>query len=445
MNIYYTLSKVFYFVRRKDIFRRFYFYKKKEFKSLDENLRFQEEELKKILNHAWKNVPYYKPILEFSGVIMNGDVNLNNFNKIPILTKEIIRCEGKNLYSLDYKSRKPIKNTSGGSTGEPVELIQDENYILNGRAITWMQNSFINLFPCSSVKLWGSEKDVFGVSDTVGKIKNFIQGITLLNSFKMTEEDMENYVKIINTKKPKIIEGYASSMYEFSKFVKRKNLKIHSPKGIITSASSLYSYMKELIGEVFSCPVNNRYGSRETSALACSCSCNEGLHQNIFTRFIEILNKNLNPVKEGEIGDVYVTTLDNYSMPLIRYKIGDAARATFKTCSCGRGMPLIKEIRGREVNMFKRKDGALIDGEFFTHLLYFRDKVIQFKVIQQDYDAIQFLIVGTLKESERLEIETKVRKAMGQDCNISWNFVKEIPLLSNGKYLYTVSHLKDKT
>ena len=99
-----------------------------QYKPQDEIRRYQENKLKQLLLHAYENVPYYNKILKDSEVVIDGNVILANFSRIPLLTKEIIRKEGTNLYSKDYKSRKPYENTSGGSTGEPVKFIQDKQY-----------------------------------------------------------------------------------------------------------------------------------------------------------------------------------------------------------------------------------------------------------------------------------------------------------------------------
>ena len=181
----------------------------------------------------------------------------------------------------------------------------------------------------------------------------------------MSEGDMKNYVKIINKEKPKIIEAYVQSIYEFARFIRNNDLEVFSPRGIITSAGTLYPEMKELIEEVFHTKVYNRYGSREVGDMACSCEKDEGLHLNIFNQYVEILNDKLELCKPGEIGKVYVTTLNNYSMPLIRYDIGDMAiPAKNEQCSCGRGLPLIEKVVGRTGSMIKTKKGVFINVVF---------------------------------------------------------------------------------
>lgn len=439
-----TILKIVLKLSNKDIFKEYNKLKKIERNSLENNLKIQEIRLKRILLHAYRNVPYYHNVLGKAKVVVGGKINLDNFNKIPILTKEIIRREGKNLYSRDCKKRNSYENTSGGSTGEPVKFLQDRRYWIGTMAGAWFQNSFVDNYPCKQLKLWGSERDILqGGYGIKGVFKNWVYSRKYLNAFKMSEENMKNYIQEINLYKPIIIEAYVQSIYEMSKFARENKLNVYSPKGIIVSAGTLYPEMKKLIEDVFGCPIFNRYGSREVGDMACSCDKDEGLHLSIFSNYVEILDKKLKPCKPREIGKVYVTMLNNYSMPLIRYDIGDVAVPSKKQkCSCGRGLPLIESVRGRDVNLFKTRKGDLVDGEYFTHLFYLKNWVERFQVVQKDYDLIEIKIVGNKDKKEMKKIERGIKVAMGKDCKIKWEFVLEIKPTKSGKYLYTVSEIK---
>ena len=141
---------------------------------------YQDEKLKKLLIYSYKNVPYYTKVLGRCDVVDNHlNVKLENFDKIPILTKDIIRDEFDNLKSKELDTMKWAYNTSGGSTGEPVKFIQDRDYsnwnIANKLFYKIMGNQIIG---DKEIRLWGSERDLLIGRDSMPtRIQNFFFNI----------------------------------------------------------------------------------------------------------------------------------------------------------------------------------------------------------------------------------------------------------------------------
>jgi phenylacetate-CoA ligase len=422
----------------------------KQIRDKNDLLNFQEKYLKKLLLHSYHNVPYYQDMFDGIGIIDNGHVNLSKFHEIPILTKELLRKYQKGLISKDYVNRKWYYNFSGGSTGEPTMFMQDNCYTKWFRATKKYYYQDMLDIDESNVKkifLWGSPQDLFkGSISFRSKMINWFSNIQLLNSFKMSENDMRSYIYLINKYKPDLIRGYAGSLYELAKFSKRTNLNIYKPKKLISSAETLTSDMRAEIETVFGTKLYDFYGSRETAIIAGECK--DGLiHIFSFNNFLEIIDRNGNPVTEGQEGRIIVTTLHNFSMPLIRYEIGDLAVIGPERCNCGNFFPCLKNISGRFEEQFIKKDGTIVIGYFFVHLLGVllnKGFIKKFQVIQEDFDQIKILAIlyKDLPESEKTEIEQKIRVEMGTDCKIIWDFVDSIPKTRSGKYLYTQSFVK---
>jgi phenylacetate-CoA ligase len=416
----------------------------KRINNKDELLDFQEKYLKKLFLHAYKNCTYYHRIFKETGIISNGIVDLSKFNEIPILTKEIMREHHQELISKDYKTRKWYYNSSGGSTGEPIRFIQDALYS-KWSAVTnhFYYNDILGINEASVKKiiLWGSERDLFeGTIGLKSKIINWLTNTVFLNSFKMSENDMDHYIKTINSYKPDLIRGYAGSLYELCRYAERKNRNIYTPKILISAAETLRDEMREKIESVFGTKLYDYYGSREVNGMAGECKYGL-MHVFMFMNYLEILGSNNQPVGEGEEGKIVVTNLHNYSMPLIRYEIGDMAVLGPEKCKCGNVLPTLKKVTGRITDHFVKEDGTIIHGEYFTHLFYLKDWVKTFQVIQEDYQKVRILVVakGKVIESEKKDIEDKMKLVMGQDCHILWDFINEIPKTPQGKYLYTKS------
>lgn len=392
-------------------------------------------------------MPYYRQIFDDIGLVENNIVNISKFKDIPILTKDSIRTHWDELISRDYTTRKSFYNSSGGSTGEPLKFIQDDNYLKWRNATNYYYYyNFLNVneYSVKKIILWGSEKDLFsGGLGPRATMTNWLTNTVFLNSFKMSENQMNKYINIINSFEPVLIRGYAGSLFELAKYAKRKNIKMYKPRLLISAAEMLRDEMILEIESVFGTKVYNFYGSREVSGLAGECNKGQ-MHTFNFWNYLELLNKDNSPVNGGEEGKVIVTNLFNYSMPLIRYEIGDVAILGTKRCACGSPLPTIEKITGRITDHFHLVNGTTVPAEFFIHLIGVvcnKGFIMKFQVIQEDYNKIRILVVPEKKldEADIMEIEYKIKFVMGEDCNISWEWVDDIQKTAGGKYIYTKS------
>ncbi|PWR71784.1 capsule biosynthesis protein CapK [Methanospirillum stamsii] len=394
--------------------------------------------------HAYYHTRYYNQVFQKIGLIKNGKVDHEKIPEIPILTKDIIRNNNQNLISDDSHKRKFFYNSSGGSTGEPIRLIQDDYYLKwrNATNNFYYQNILnVDEPMVKKVILWGSERDLFkGGIDFKTRLQNKLTNSVFLNSFKMTEEDISKNIQKINSFKPEILRGYAGSLFELCNYAEQKKISLYSPKIIVSAAENLSDRMRATIESNFGTKVFNFYGSREVSNL--SGECEKGLlHSFQFWNYIEVLDNYNQKVKEGEEGKIIVTNLFNYSMPLIRFEIGDMAILGPETCSCGSVLPTLKKVTGRITDHFTLENGAIIHGEYFSHLFYLKDWVKSFQVIQEDYSLIRIKIVikDKINLIDQADIEEKIKLVMGSNSIITWEIVKTIPKTQSGKYRYTKS------
>lgn len=415
-------------------------------------IEFQEKSLRKLLLHAYKNVPYYAHIFDEVGIVRDSEVcDLSKFNKIPILTKDKIKKNFQSLISKDYDKRKWFYYSSGGTTGEPFKFIQDTTYTKWSVATSRYYRDIIGISNKNlrNVYLWGSDREIFeSRRDIKERLQNWLTNTKNLNAFNMNEENMEKYIKTINSSKPEFIIGYASSLYDLCQYVEREKCRLFTPKIIISTAEKLRDDMRQKIEEMFGTKVFDFYGSREAASIAGECKHNS-MHIFSFNNLIEIVDKNDQLVKKNGEGRIIITNLHNYSMPLIRYDIGDIAVLGDKACKCGNPLPTLKKFSGRTLEHFVRDDESIIPAEFFMYLFityYKKEKIKKYQVIQEDYKKIKILIVQSdvIGEQEIKDFEDKIKVAMGKDTEIVWKFVDDIPKTPSGKYLYTKSKVSTK-
>lgn len=404
-----------------------------------------QKKIVKILNHCRINVPYYTQIM---AQIDNQTLLEQNpkvyIQKLPVLTKDLIRQNFEQIKSTDLKQRQYYFNQSGGSTGEPLKLIQDREYSEYSSAIKSLYTYLVSGRKIGEPEavLWGSERDLQSKKNLKIKLFNLLINTTYMNAFLMTHTTMADFIHKLNSKPPKLIIAYAQAMYELAQFAEKQQIATAPQKAIITSAQTLYPWMREKIESVFQCRVFNRYGSREVGDIACELPGYEGLWLAPWGSYIEIVDDDNNPLPTGVEGNILVTNLNNYAMPLVRYKIGDRGTLAVNEPS----KQILKQVSGRITDTFKREDGTLIDGEYFTHLLYSKDWTYKFQVIQKSFLKIVIKIITVNlnykpKQEELDEIVDQCKLVMGKECQIIFEFVNQINPSASGKYLYTISEI----
>lgn len=399
-----------------------------------------------LLDHCIDHVPYYRAMMETFDQDYATDP-VHYLQKFPRLTKALIRENFEQLTSDDIGQRQWNYNTSGGSTGQPVRFIQDRAFSDRQHAIQLLSYCWAGReFGDPATRIWGSERDILQ-GDMGWKMKtlNHLTNDEYFNAFRMTPERMRTFLAELNAKQPHLIIAYAQAMFELALFAESEGIAMRPQKAILTSACTLYPFMREQIERIFGCKVFDRYGSREVGDIACECPEHNGLHVFPWGNYVEVLDDEGQPVPPGIEGNIVVTCMTNYAMPLIRYELGDRGiLSAHTTCACGRSGQILEKIVGRNVDAFKTKDGTLIDGEYFTHLLYFRNWVERFQVIQTDYSSILFKIVQSAGAPTEVELDTIIRDTravMGTDCEVNFLFLSNILPTVSGKYRYTISEI----
>jgi len=442
----------FYFRDKNRIMNNFHGLKERQGLPLAELEKIQLSRLNSLLNHAAKNVPYYRGLFELNGLIQNGRIELRSLSelqRIPLLKKDIIRREKERLHSFDHDIRKSFPNSSGGSTGEPVSLLQDEEYVVSDSANLLLLKDWRGVAPFDSeIFIWGAERDTFeGKRSLSGRFGDFMRNRLILNSFRMTEYSKKRYIDILNRHRPKMIRAYADSIYEIARYASENNIKVRPQNVIHTGASNLHPFMREEIEKVFQCPVYDHYGGREVGSIASECSAHDGLHIMMEHNIVEVIGKDNRPGPPGHEGEIVVTNLSNYSMPIIRYRIGDMGiMKTYSPCPCGCSYPKMQSVMGRVVDVFRTADGQTVSPIYFIHLIgvVYNDGTIgKFQVIQKDLETIRIKLEGgcDINQSVMDNITGKIKLVMGEGCRVEFETVDKIKTAPSGKYRYTISEL----
>lgn len=408
----------------------------------------QIEKLYRLLEHAYTAVPFYRQCFRERGVRPASIKEASDLGKLPILTKRDLQERLPSLLAEGFEGNTVIQNYSGGSTGQPTKVFQDQNYK------AWEKADLLRSYRMAGYRLgarwaflWGSDRDAREHKGVWGLLKDrLIYNLVWINTFDLTYETLLTAAERLTKWKPNVIVAYVSSATLLARLVRQRKITGIAPHAIQTSAEVLTREARQLIESTFGCGVFDRYGCREVGNIAHECAAHTGLHVLAENNLVELLDQNGRQVAPGKMGRVVVTNLNNYVMPLVRYDTGDAAVAGDGDCPCGRGLPLIKSIQGRASDVIVSPSGKLLHGEFFSHLFYRVEGVWQFRVVQESLRDLQIEIVpsAAFEEGKTLSFLSEAIKKYGDpEFAIHFKLKRALDPSPSGKHRFTISKVSN--
>jgi phenylacetate-CoA ligase len=409
-----------------------------------ERERVQQDRLIALLNFAAKFNPFYRERLRDSGFGTAREWSPERFaDVLPLRRGDLQECYAQ-LVSDSSDHLGWERNSSGGSTGDPVNFIQDQEFREEALATMYVSDTLQGWQPGSRrALLWGAPKDKLRLKSARDKVHYFLKNERLYDSFDMSVEQMRSFHHNLTDFRPNVILAYSSSIFLFARFLKDAGLKPSYPRvSIISSAEMLTPAMRSEIESVFGVPVYDRYGSRELGCIASECEAHCSLHLHPSDHYVEVVDDGGRPVWD-QPGRILVTLLTNRAMPLIRYEVGDLGVLTVGTCKCGRQGAMLKTILGRSSDFVVVSDGRLVHGEYFTHAIYGVDGVKQFQFIQESLIEFRLLLVTVpgFPQARVEKIKSEMLEVLGARSRLTVEFYDAIPHSPSGKHRFTISKL----
>jgi len=414
-------------------------YIQKQWIPRDQLLERQWAALKRLLSHAYENVPYYSRKMKEAGCHPEDIKSMDDFAGLPFLTKDDIINNQQDLIGRNYRKRHLTEDSTGGSTGKKIIFYEDRNELAHRFASAVRCDCWADLNPGDRfVQIWGSPLDL-GKGHTLRRhLDRLFLRRLFISSFDMAEETLERCLEQIKKFRPKVLIGYPTPLHRFALFLKERRSGPLGIKSIISSAETLFDHQREDIETHIGAPVFNRYGCREFGPIAAECEEHRGLHIQSDRLLVELV-----PTENEEDGlhEIVVTDLYKYAMPFIRYRIGDLAVRFGKECPCGRGLPLLERIEGRTFDMVICSNGNMISGTFWTLLFRSIPGIRMFRVHQVRKERIKI----TLEVDDEFNpgglkiLAARIHEKSGHGMKIDFDLVSRILPGESGKHRFVLS------
>lgn len=393
--------------------------------------QFQKKRLKELVAHAYNTTTYYKELLDSANIKPKDIKSLKDLKKIPITTKIDLKKAQTKAVSNIYKVEDLLVQETSGSTSIPLKVYRTKNYItkIKGSKLrSYIANGFRYHHKTAYIAFHKSKKRFFH------KL-----GVHRYYTIKY-DDPIKKQAKDLCELNPKIIEGYPSRIAEIGKYMIKNNMSI-SPKTIFTTSETMTSEAKKNIIKAFGITPTNIYATNESKFIAWECDKHEGFHINTDHVILEIVDEEGLPAKTGK-GQIVITDLHNFAMPLIRYNIKDIGTLGKKPCSCKRKFPLLKELQGKMNEFFVLKNKEKVLGtQLLSEVVYKLPGIHDFQAVQEDLNNMTIYIKKAGAKVTKKQAE-EVAKEYFKNININIKFVKELKRTKAGKFFSFISKVK---
>lgn len=398
---------------------------------------------KDIITYHLENNSFYKSFAE--------DINIDDWNSIPVMTKKELQKPLFERLSKGFTEKNVYVNKTSGSSGDPFVFAKDKF----SHALTWaiIQNRFgwydLDFNTSKQARFYGIPLDKKGYYKE--RLKDKLSSRFRFSVFDLSDATFETHLKKFKKTPFDYINGYTSSIVQFAKFLKKKNLVLKnscpSLKACVVTSEMLFDDDKKLMETQFGVPVINEYGASELDLIAFK-NPSGNWQINSESLFVEILDENNTILPYGEEGRVVITSLYNKAHPFIRYDIGDigilSKASTLKT-------PILEKLIGRTNDIAVLPSGKKAAGLTFYYItksiIEDDGNVKEFVIEQLKADTFKVIYVSSevLSEEKKNIITSEMENYLEKGLQISFEKQDQLIRSKSGKLKQFTSYLNQNT
>lgn len=314
--------------------------------------KLQIQRLKKTIEYAGRS-PFYENVFKRNGITPESIRSVADIRKLPFTTKQDLRNNFPYGFLTLPKKEIIRLHSSSGTTGNPTVIFHNRHDI----------NSWANLMArslyCAGIRDTDVFQNICGYGLFTGGL-GFQYGIERLGclSIPAGAGNSQRQIKLMldyGTTAAHAIPSYLTRLYEVFQAEGLDPKKDTQLKTLVIGAEPHTEEQRHRIEDMFGVKAYNSFGLSEMNGpgVAFECKYQNGLHIWEDCYIVEIIDpETLEPVPDGETGELVLTTLDREAMPLIRYRTRDLTRVLPGPCACGRTHVRLDRITGRSDDMF---------------------------------------------------------------------------------------------
>jgi phenylacetate-CoA ligase len=413
--------------------------------------RLQRYRLRAIIRHAYDTVPFYRKAMDERGLHQSDFRTVADLSKLPLIDGITVRKNTEAFLSTHYGDdcRRGFYS-AGTSSGVRRLIYWDESSILaqlvhHARSRGILSSLLGHGLRPPSVSIVALDAPALTLR-AFWEASMLIPPMDAQHHALAPEQPLEVTAERINTIRPHLVFSYGSWAEHFFRFVADRQMSLAAPDVWIYSGDMLSPAGRELIEREYGCLTYSDYQSTETGRLGFECERRQGFHLNDDLCAVRLVDQEGSTVRPGEVGEIVISNLFNRAMVLLNYRLEDWGVMASEPCPCGRSLPLLERLEGRRSEVLYRADGRGIPHLTLEGLCEEAlEPALQVQILQPAMGQIRWRIVpcsGADPDAVRRDILDRCCVLLGQDTQVEVEFVEDIPMTGQGKFLRVISHVE---
>jgi phenylacetate-CoA ligase len=397
----------------------------------------QLSRLRSMLTHVAKTVPYYRNALN-SWAHKLEQLTWDQFRELPCLEKRTLRSQLTELLDRSRFVHGTSEGHTSGTSGTPLVWPYDNDSVRLNLAFRERQYRWAGLTG-REMSARFSGRLIIGLHERPPFWRyNHAEKQWLFSTYHLNAQHMPAYFAALQEISPTYLDGYPSALFSLARWVNHHGLAGRLRLwAVFTTAETILDDQRAEIARAFGCRVWSFYSSSEGAPFITTCPAGR-LHMNPESGVFEFLRWDGSPALPGEEAELVVTSFFQRTLPLVRYRIGDRAMlASDEPCPCGRQMPCVAGVLGREDDVVWTSERGRIGSAALSTALYSLPGRLLGSQLQQtgpDEFLFRYIPAGTpLSEDECRLVERQLRHRLGDCVSIQIIQVTDIPVGKNGK------------
>lgn len=405
----------------------------------------QEEQLGRLMEHAYANVPYYRAIMQERGLKPADVASVEGLRRLPTLDKDQVMEQAEHLVARNVPPHMLEPMNTGGSTGRTLRFSVLRGHTFQ-RELAFMHDQWARVGYRPGDRVLRVRGDA---PPTPGGLwrNDPAHGALALSTYNLSPDRVPEVVRRLEEFQPRFLHVYPSTVAWLTRLLTDAGAKprLRGLQAILCGSEAVRPDQRRDVGAFWGCRLYSWYGHGELCLLGGGCEETDDYH--FFSEYgvLELLPLQFEGAAPG-LCELVGTSLNNPAMPLVRYRTQDMGVPGPVGCSrCGRPYPLVPSVEGRLQEFVQTADGRLISVTALVwgqHYACF-GRIAKFQLEQSEAGVVTVRVVRrkTFGLADEREIVERMATATGGQLRAVVTYVEDIPPTPSGKHKFLLQRL----